>query len=128
MKFIAFASAVITIAGIFMFPMPQADAFSLNGYFGGSIVNVTYCTCVGDLGMMLTIKPPGISMVKNIFYKPGLSRLRANYNVFTSGPYVLGSYTRVPRACMMQGTVVCAPVGFAEGTIDSIIGVGTSVR
>jgi hypothetical protein len=114
--------AVVVLMGM----TKEAEASLMNGYFGGSISSVTYCTCVADYGMLLNIKSPGIGMPTMVFYKPGSSRLRANYNVFTSGPNVVGSYTRMPKMCMMQATPYCIPSGFAYGTIDTIIGVGTS--
>lgn len=91
------------------------------GILGGPITSVFYCPCSANLAIVVGPPYAGIFM-----YEPGFSDLKAFYQIFRPGPEVLGSY--VPGgACMMFIPYGCAPMATPIGTIDDLIGVGTSL-
>lgn len=108
-------------------------------YFGGKIMRISYCFCAyspPDFGLAITIfdasKNRPVSLKFNYLSATGLpSMLRANYNIFTTGVSVLGS-ANAGGSCYKQATFACVPdvtiVPPIEATIDSVIGVGTSLR
>ncbi|HAT68243.1 MAG: hypothetical protein A2481_03840 [Candidatus Yonathbacteria bacterium RIFOXYC2_FULL_47_9] len=86
--------------------------------FGGLITYVFYCNC--SFNLAVTVGPPvgGIYM-----YQPGASLIYAYYQIFRSGPWVLGTY--VPGgACMVYVAVGCSPALVPTGTI---VTAGTSL-
>jgi hypothetical protein len=100
----------------------------LHDYYGGSIQKVTYCTCYYDFGVMLEIKDLSRNgQTVTVFYSPYRSRLRANYNIWTAGPNVIGGYTIGNKECKKTSGYTCSSQGTsADGTIDFIRGIGSS--
>lgn len=86
--------------------------------FGGRILSVQYCPCSWNLA--ITVGPP----VGGVFtYEPGFSTVRAFYQIFRPGPWVLGTY--VPGgSCLTFCHWCCMPANFPIGTIDEV---GTSM-
>ncbi|MEN9649327.1 MAG: hypothetical protein RL094_294 [Candidatus Parcubacteria bacterium] len=95
-------------------------------YFGGSITNVTYCTC--SVSIMLDIQDKVTNSTLTVLYTPGVSTLHANYNVFSSGPNVIGGYTPGGAQCQVYVGESCESEGNPRGTIDYIRGIGTSLK
>ncbi len=93
-------------------------------YFGGRITNVTYCTCSASI--LLDIQDTLRGYV-SVLYTPGVSRLYANYQVFTTGPNVIGGYTS-GGTCQVYSGTQCNSQGSPMGTINTIHGIGTSLR
>ncbi len=93
-------------------------------YFGGRISNVTYCTCSASVMIDVQDKLRGYV---SVIYMPGVSRLYANYNVFTPGPNVIGGYTP-GGVCLIYSGTQCNSQGAPMGTINTIHGVGTSLQ
>lgn len=92
-------------------------------FFGGSITQVTYCTC--SAGVLLYVQDLATKSVLPVVYQYGVSVLHANYNVFSSGVNVIGGYTPGGQCLVYAGTS-CSTGGTPTGTIDTIRGVGTS--
>jgi hypothetical protein len=95
-----------------------------NTGFGGKIVYVDYCTCMASI--MLYILDLRLKSVIQLMYMPGVSSLKMNYNIFTTGNNVLGGYTPIPMQCMVVDGTDCSSHGTARGIIDFYRGVGTS--
>lgn len=93
-------------------------------FFGGSITNVTYCTC--STSVMLDINDKVTNNTLTVVYIPGVSRLYANYNIFTAGPNVIGGYWQGSAQCLIYSGNSCQSQGSPRGTIDSIRGIGSS--
>ena len=61
-------------------------------------------------------------------YKPGMSTLHSNYNVFSSGPNVIGGTMPMQFQCENTAGYVCESSGdSADSQIDLLRGVGTSI-
>jgi hypothetical protein len=90
--------------------------------FGGKILTVRPCTCSGGWFMRVLDLTTGAPIP--IVFQFGLSRLNANFNIFTPNTNVLGSYT--PGGVCLAG-YDCTPK-FVIGTITPfpLPGVGTS--
>ncbi len=101
----------------------------IHDYYGGKITSVTYCTCYYDFGVVLQIQDKSRNnQTVKVFYSPFLSRLRANYSIWTAGPNVIGGYTIGYRPCRMTAGYYCSNSNTtADGTIDFIRGIGTSL-
>lgn len=91
-----------------------------SGNFGGKITNVTYCTC--SISLMLDIADVRGQSISLIF-SPGASQLYEDYNVFTAGPEVLGTYVGSGSMCEVYDGESCNSQGNPRGTIKMI---GTS--
>lgn len=115
----------------------SANALSLSldsisgGTFGGTIKSVTYCTCLYNPGVVLEINDAATNDTINVFYSKWFSTLHQNYNIWKSGPSVLGGYSSGGK-CMDQATYYCKPNTKApspiKGTIDWVVGIGTSIK
>jgi len=102
-------------------------------------MRISYCFCAyspPDFGLAITIfdasKNRPVSLKYNYLSVTGLpSMLRANYNIFTTGVSVLGS-ANSGGSCYVQSGYTCVSnmsvIPPIEATIDSVIGVGTSLR
>lgn len=86
--------------------------------FGGLILNVFYCNCSFNLAVVVGPPVGGVYM-----YQPGASLIYAYYQIFRSGPWVLGTF--VPGgACMQYVGFGCSPMVIPTGTI---VTAGTSL-
>jgi hypothetical protein len=92
-------------------------------FFGGKIISVLPCTCTGSL--LLTIFDYSQKRPMYLMYLPGVSSIKANYNL-TPGASTMGGFTRATSMCWMAGPTVCTLYSYAEGTVDFIRGIGTS--
>ncbi len=119
--YLTLISIFIASAMIFVAALPVHA-----GYYGGSIQNVTYCTCYYDFGVMLDIKDLASHKTIKVFYNPFYSLLRANYNIWEAGPNVIGGYTEGSKTCQTTSGYTCSSQGNADGIIDLIIGIGSS--
>lgn len=120
----------------FFTPVKRAYGFfSMYKFFGGSISQTYYCTCYTDFGIILDIDDKVMNSTYTTVYKPGMSTLHSNYNIFTSGPDVIGGTWDTFFQC--QDTYVgpngpyCAMSSSggtsAQTMIDIMRGVGTSI-
>lgn len=107
-------------------PVKKAYAMT-NNFFGGSISSTTYCTCYYNFGIILEIDDKVSKSTYTTAYKPGTSSLKSNYNVFSSGPNVIGGTIQSQFQCENTSGYTCTSSGdSADTTIDSMRGVGTS--
>jgi hypothetical protein len=93
-------------------------------FFGGSITQVTYCTCSG--GILLAIQDKVTNGTKQLFFQYGLSTLHANYNIYTTNVNVIGGFYQSGGSCQIYAGTSCTTEGSYQGIIDTIRGVGTS--
>lgn len=108
-------------------PFKKAHAVATNNFFGGSIDSTTYCTCYYDYGIILDIKDVVSNSTYTTVYKTGPSTLHSNYNVFTSGPNVIGGTISTEFECKDTVGYFCDSSGdSADSMIDAMRGVGTS--
>ena len=101
---------------------------SQENYIGGTIKKVTYCTCYYDPGVVLEIKKLyGDKQTVKLFFSffTAALTLKANYNVFESGPNVIAAYTSGSHKCQDTRGYYCSGSKSADGTIDII---GTSSK
>jgi len=100
----------------------------IHDYFGGMILFTTACTCNFPIGSsLITITDYSLGKTPQSFmYRPLISTLRPNFNIFTPTVYVIGGHDRIPSACMVFAGSTCVPFGYSNGNIDFIRGVGTS--
>ncbi len=101
----------------------------MHDYYGGTIKEVTYCTCYYDLGLILEIEDKSRNNQRiKVFYSFFLSRLRAFYNIWYAGPNVIGGYTIGSHKCKDTSGYTCKDGDkTADGTIDWIRGIGSSL-
>jgi hypothetical protein len=111
------AGAAVSAAGT------GAASLAISPFFGGRIAAVTPCTCTGSL--LLTVCDYTQNRPMLLMYVPGVSSIKANYNL-TPGAATIGGFTRVPSMCWMAGPTLCNLYSYAEGTVDFIRGIGTS--
>ncbi len=128
-SFICILTVVVAIVSL-LYPFPRKVAKAVGVYYGGPIINVVYCTCYYNPGTMITVLDKSAAgSPESFFYNPLTSLVRANYNIWKSGPQVLGSYVPTPISCQQTVPTVppsCSPIGQTLGTIDSIIGIGST--
>ena len=109
-------------------PIKRAYAISINNFFGGSISETTTCTCYYNFGIILEIDDIATHSTVTTVYKPGMSTLHSNYNVFSSGPNVIGGTMPMQFQCENTAGYVCESSGdSADSQIDLLRGVGTSI-
>jgi len=79
----------VFIFSFLVFLMPLVSSAQIP--FGGKITSVVPCLCSGGWNIIIydlvTMTP--ISLV----FQMGFSRLNANYNIFTPGVWLVGTYT-----------------------------------
>ena len=97
----------------------SASAASFYSAFGGKILNVRYCTCP-PFGILIDVGPPAPG---EFIYQPGISMLYEWYNIFESGPWVLGIALGSATCNAYVGTT-CSPIGF--GSIIRKVGTSQS--
>ena len=126
--------AILVPAGLLavsLFGPTRTDALTRYNYFGGKITKVTYCTCLYYPGIVLSISDKASDQTVNVLYSPYTSQLRSNYNIYETGPYVLGGFYPGGQ-CLDQATYYCKPSTSApkplDGTIDWLRGIGTSLQ
>ncbi len=85
--------------------------------FGGSISQVTYCTCSSSI--LLDINDVRNKQV-SVLYTPGTSRLYSNYNIYSSNINVIGDYTQGSSECLVYHGEDCDSEGSPQGTIHQI--------
>lgn len=90
-------------------------------YFGGKVISSVPCPCSDNT--LVIIQDLVTKSPLPLIYQPGISKLYSQYNLFTPGNNVVGSYTPGLGICLAGG--ICALVPTA-GTINSLPGVGTS--
>ena len=97
-------------------------------FFGGMIMFTTTCTCTFPFGSTLaTISDYSLkNAYRSYMYMPGISKLHANFNIYTPGVYVIGGHNMIPNTCMVYAGTTCVSRGVATGGIDFLRGVGTS--
>ena len=118
---VAVVGAAVAVGAI----ASAASSAALPG-FGGRIVYVQYCTCTAFV--LLFIYDFDKKSVIQLMYIPGYSRLLSQYNIWESGPLVLGGYTYGSSACYVYAGEDCVTVGTPIGIIDAVRGIGTSVE
>lgn len=121
-------SIAISAVAFFFVQAKIGNGAILHDYYGGKIKAVTYCTCYYDFGIVLEIEDYSRNrQTIKVFYNPLLSRLRANYNIWYMGPYVIGGYTMMPKTCRNTSGFTCSDSSTkADGIVDFIRGIGSS--
>lgn len=95
-------------------------------YFGGRITFTISCTC--DSGKFMTVVDDyasnktlklgfNISELKTLFYR--------NYNPFSPGNYLLGSYSKSSETCRIGYGIYCISITM-DGKFNNQPGTGTS--
>lgn len=92
-------------------------------YFGGRILSTITCTCTSNT--LVYVQDTVTNSSLPLIYQPGVTRLYSNYNVFTTGVQLLGSYTPGAGQCQIYVGTSCTSVN-SRGMMNSIPGVGTS--
>lgn len=119
----------------FFAPAKAYAFFSMYKFFGGSISQTYYCTCYTDFGIILDIDDKVMNSTYTTVFKPGLSTLHSNYNVYTSGPDVIGGTWDTFFQCQDTYIGPNGPYCFtsssggtsAQTMIDIVRGTGTSI-
>ncbi len=105
-----------------------ASAASSMGYFGGIITRVQICTCSGQT--LLTVQDYATNAPVMSMYIPGLSKLNANFNIWTPSTYVIaGTYQGTAQCQVLRYagvTAYCNTEGTSQSIIDTIRGIGSS--
>jgi hypothetical protein len=91
------------------------------GSFGGSVTQVTRCTC--GPSSLLYINQAGGGQIQ-LLYTPGQSTLYPNDNVNGTGQQVMGLYTQGGE-CKVHTATYCRTEGSPQGTISMV---GTSAQ
>ena len=100
--------------------------------FGGYLIFPLYCTCSGGINLYIydNTYPSGLL---TLYYQYGVSRLNANYNIFTPGVAVIGQfygqkYSSSVSMCQIYVYSTCVQVP-ADGLITTwpFAGIGTSL-
>lgn len=114
---------------LFLSLTPVASAAGT--YFGGKVTQVVYCTCLYYPGVVITLDDYSSNhQTVKVFYSVWLSRLFANYNIWTAmNQYVIGGYIPGAGVCMNQSGYSCSTNSNAspDGMIDMIRGIGSSL-
>lgn len=113
---------IITILLVLSFGTPQISS-ALATPFGGRIVSMHECFCSG--GWMIYVLDAGTKTTIPILFQFGQSSLKANWNIFTYGVNVLGTYT--PSGSCTMATTYCEVTITATGTVSTLPGIGTSL-
>jgi len=133
-KFKGFTSFFTNIGNIienlFYSKVVLAQTGGMHDYFGGSINSVVYCTCYYNFGIILKIKDLSRNGQEiKTAYRPFISTLRANYNIWYAGPNVIGGYMMMSFQCQNTSGYYCtnSSEGSVDSTIDFIRGIGSSL-
>lgn len=87
---------ILFLAGGMFLPIyNRVQAQSAMPPFGGQIVFRKHCECPVP-GFMITVSGP---VGGNFLFTPAVTKLFMNYNVFSTGNWVLGLHTGVPIGC-----------------------------
>lgn len=128
----------LKLNNINIFSKAHAQSLSLGGfgnidYFGGYISGTTYCTCLYNLAVILDIEDIVTSDTITTAYSiiRG-SKLRENYNIFSSNINVIGGFSKMNLECENLVTVypmiTCESSGDeADSVIDQKRGIGTAM-
>lgn len=112
---------IIFLAVALLFPIQKSEA---QIPFGGNIIMSYECACSG--GWYVLVFDKKTLMPTPLVFELGVSRLNANYNIFSPKTSLVGSYT--PGGICLKGTHSCKPK-VVLGTITPFPfpGVGTSI-
>jgi hypothetical protein len=93
-------------------------------YFGGTITRTTLCTCDGTT--LITVDDYATNGSVTMLYDPTQSKLNMNFNIWTTGVYVIGGFMSGGGQCQVYNGESCDTQGTAQYTVDNIRGIGTS--
>lgn len=93
-------------------------------YFGGTITRTTLCTCDGTT--LITVDDYATNSSVTMLYDPTQSKLNMNFNIWTTGVYVIGGFMSGGGQCQVYNGESCDTQGTAQYTVDNIRGIGTS--
>lgn len=93
-----------------------------NTPFGGRITQTIICTCSANTLVYVQDVTKG---VLPLIYQPGVTKLYSNYNVFTTGANLLGTYTPGAGICLIYSGDSCNTLN-STGMMNFTPGVGTS--
>ncbi len=128
------AGAVVAVAAVAVGVGVAASFISkatapIIDYFGGKIVKSTVCTCSAGLPTLLTIEnfSPVMTPIIEVMFVPGISTLKANFNILTPGVYAIGGLMPGTPECSVGTAPACTVAGTAQAIIDTPRGIGTSL-
>lgn len=101
-------------------------SFSQTIPFGGKILMTMPCTCSG--GWYISFFDNGTKVTTPIVFQYGVSRLNSNYNMYTSGVSILGSYVTGGTCLIYAGTSCISIPVFGMITPFPGPGMGTSLQ
>ncbi|MFA6094929.1 MAG: hypothetical protein WC757_03535 [Candidatus Paceibacterota bacterium] len=121
-------SIIICFASLFVSINHVANSTETKDFFGGYVKKVTYCSCYYNPGVVLEIDDYSNNhQTLKVFYSVLLSRLWANYNVWSADTYVIGGYTIGVGTCENTATWKCSNSDTQpDGMVDYVRGIGTS--
>lgn len=101
-----------------------SNAQGLTTPFGGRLLTSFPCTCSG--GYYIYMQDLYTNMTIPIYFQFGVSRLNSNYNIFSSGVNLLGSYSQGSSCLMYYGYGCYTLTTYGMITTYGLPGVGTS--
>lgn len=118
MKFFSYIKKHNVLFSVGFFVLLIVTSFSIKSIpskgalgFGGEIMDVMVCDCSENIAIVVGTPTPGVYM-----YEP-TTILYEYYNLFTSGSWVLGTYTP-GGVCLEISGPDCTPLANPTGTID----------
>ncbi|MBU3669011.1 MAG: peptidoglycan-binding protein [Candidatus Taylorbacteria bacterium] len=93
-------------------------------YFGGTITRTTFCSCSGKT--LITVDDYATNNQVTMMYDPTISKLNMNFNIWSTGAYVIGGFMSGGGECQVYNGESCDTQGTAQYTIDNVRGIGTS--
>ena len=126
---VLFVFVAVFASFLFFSPLNVAKGVGMNTFYGGKIKKVTYCTCYYNPAVVLEVEDLASNQTKKVIYSPYMSRLRADYNIWTSGGCVIGGYMQASLKCEDTSGYYCrqnSNAGNLDGAIDMLRGIGST--
>lgn len=97
---------IVVILIVVIFPIQIKAQTPISGAFGGQILLTLPCPCTKNF--LIINRPIGPTSVPLLIFDPNLSILYSFFEIWTPGPYILGTYTGV-EPCLVFSPVGCVP-------------------
>lgn len=128
LKITKFDVGVVLFAFVFFFlsalPTTARAGAPIGDYFGGIVGYSQICSCSGMV--LLYIYDYATKSPTQTMYIPGISRLDAYFNVWSSGQSTIGGVYWSGMVCEIYTGEECDTAGYAWSIIDATRGIGTS--
>lgn len=97
---------VLCLIVVGIFPVSVLAQTPVTLPFGGQILLTLPCTCTNNV--LIINRPIGPTSVPFLIFDPKLSILFPFFELWTPGPYILGTYTGV-EPCLVLTPIGCVP-------------------